>query len=454
MKTQPKSKTILSSIFSSAFLLSSIGQATMNPSAPRGEKIVSHTVAGKKAEMCVIPRHFEGADFSADDRSDEQKLCGLNAYVNTAICGKTASTNPGIEFYSIPDGMSRAQVIAGGCDLPTNKKLAKYKLSTSCSYAPSILGYYHLSRILGDVANVPVAVVRTFDLQSHKAIARQTLNSIKDRTSLIWQTWASLNDVLVTGRGHKRADNIFTSDYDQSYGALQENPRGEEKYSEFFNKAPAGISRAAAFGANNPIYKTLKRTERIERIIGTSFTPENVEKFIQLRDAAEMIVLDTILSQQDRFGNVHFVKKYVYLDNQTQDVNGNPKAESKKKLTPAEIASFRAVQVREMMLKDNDCGVTKTNAAADAKLLSGVAHMRPDTYQRLQQLAAAIDSNEVKNYFMSEALFTESDYSKVLRPNLKSVALQLKNACRAGKLQLDLDLAAHFSGRPVNVSCD
>ena len=75
-----------------------------------------------------------------------------------------------------PKGVALDAFIAGQCK-PDGKTEAKYKLSTSCSYTPSLLAYYHLSRVLGNIVNVPVAVVRTLDLDRHKAVAQHALHS-------------------------------------------------------------------------------------------------------------------------------------------------------------------------------------------------------------------------------------------------------------------------------------
>ena len=124
------------------------------------------------------------------------------------------------------------------------------------------------------------------------------------------------------------------------------------------------------------------------------------------------------------------------------------------KLQPDEVAQLGAVQVKKMMLKDNDCGVSKQNIAKQTGLIARVAHMDPHTYERVMRLNVAADSSETTEYFANELLFTAGDYV-AFRNNLKELASTLHDACAQGRLALDLDLQTHFSNQvPQNQSCE
>jgi hypothetical protein len=384
----------------------------------------------------------------------EKALCALNVYENAAVCGKTESTNPGLNIHLVPKGFTIQQVEAKDCELAAPnkaKKVAKYKLSTSCSYTPSILGYYHVSRILGGVANVPPAVLRTFDLDRHLAIGKDVIGSLKSG-SLIQQTWSGLISQLKAGGSGKKKDLLLTDDLDQSYGALQENPTKEEKYSDLFNGGADQPARAANFKAKNPVYLALAKSSDVSKTVGSEFTAANVQKLVAMRDVADMIVIDTIMNQQDRFGNIHYINKYFFRTGDKTKA-GLPEIDSDKKLTPEEIKKYGAVQVREMILKDNDCGVTKTPVIKQAKLLQGLRHIDPSTYKRVLKLNAVADSEETRKFFTQGTMMTPTDYSSI-RKNLKEVAEHLYGACKQGNLKLDLDLESHFAGQEADQSCE
>ncbi|MCO5144425.1 MAG: hypothetical protein M9962_15205 [Oligoflexia bacterium] len=433
----------LSFFAASAAFVSINAFATMTPGYERGESLVWFNIPGKASEVCVIPKHLPGAKFSKKDLKREQELCSLEVGVNIAACPKINSSNPGVDFYLPPKGMSLEELTRKDCQVEGAKKEAKYKLSTSCSYTPSIVAYYHLSRILGDVANVPPVVLRTMDLDRHIVLGRRALEITKSG-SLINQTWSGLYSALVAGSGSKRKDLLFTDNFDQSYGALSRNPKGEEFYKEMFN---GGTNREETFKAKNVIYRALTNPATK---VGTEFNQKNVQSMQQLKDAGEMIILDTILGQQDRFGNIHAEIKYFYLENK----DGKISVESNDKLDeiPEQYRSM-AVKAKELVLKDNDCGVAKEHRVKAAGLHKEISHIDPKTYKRVLELNKVADSEETKRYFTKGMLFTEADWKKV-RQNLSEVAALLQDRCRAGKLKLDLNLDEHFGGLKKDYSCE
>ncbi len=440
-------------LLSVASLGPALAYAALSAHLQRGEKIVDLPVPGRSAEVCVIPKHFDGGRYFANDIEVETRLCNIDVHTNAAVCAKLNSTNPGLDIHSLPQGSTPQQVEAAHCKTAGAKKIAKYKLSTSCSYTPSILGYYHVSRMLGGIADVPPAVLRTFDLQNHIAIGRAALAETSSGT-LIHQTWASLMAQLTAGATSNRRDLLLTDDFSQSYGALSENPTTESFYKEFFNGGANNVARARNFRDNNPIVGMLARNVDISTLVGRNFTVENVQKMVQLKDAADLIVIDTLMNQQDRFGNIHYLATYYYLDAKDLDQGGSAKLKSSKSLTPEEAARVGAIQVKTLLLKDNDCGVAKENIAKQAGLADRIAHIDSETYRLLLRLDAIADSAETREFFVREMVFTANDYANV-RKNLKDLATKLNQACLQGRLKLDLDLQAHFSTQPLKAQrCD
>ena len=451
MKTFDKLTQLL--LLCAATVVSGPAYATLSPHLQRGVKVVELPVPGRNAEVCVVPKHFVGALYSDKDAKTETELCDIDVNTNSAVCPKLNSTNPGLDVYSLPQGSTPQQVQASSCKSPGAKKIAKYKLSTSCSYTPSILGYYHLSRSLGGIANVPPSVLRTFDLKTHIALGRTALAETPSN-ALIHQTWEALMVQLTAGSAASRRDLLLTDDFAQSYGALSVSPTGESFYTEFFNGSANNVARAINFRDKNPIVAMLARNGDISTLVDRSFTVENMQKMVQLRDAANLIIIDTLMNQQDRFGNIHYVETYYYRDANDRNPDGSAKLKSDRNLTPEVVAQLGAVQVKEMLLKDNDCGVSKQNIARQAGLIDRIAHIDPDVYRRILQLDATADSPQIRDFFLEELVFTPVDYSN-FRSNLKEVATKLHQGCTQGRVKPDLDLQAHFSGRPLKPwSCE
>ncbi len=436
-------------LLSLSFLMSAAAVpsfATLNPTKLGGTQVVTFAVPNKSAaELCVIPNHFPNGKYAGKDEDREADLCSYDIGVNVAACGKTNSSNPGINFHTSKT-LSVEQLTAVDCEAEDSDKLAKYKLSTSCSYTPAILSYYHFSRLFGNILNVPVSVVRTMDLERHKKLATRAMEVIDGKEDLIYQTFESLMSALNAGKESRRADRLFVDGYQQTYGALSKNPKGEEFYSEFYNK---GTDRAAAFKEKNPIYKELISSDLK---MGRQLTQENLQKFIQLTDAGNMILMDTLLNQEDRFGNIHYEDRFYYAGTNKK---GEFKIESESKLkdVPAEFQA-KVLNIKEMILKDNDCGITRENRAKKAGLLDGIRHMDPKTYTRFQEFAASAATDSNKDFMTRELLMTSDDYAVVMK-NAKEIAALLKSRCESGKLKLDLDKDLYFSGAalPTSYNC-
>jgi hypothetical protein len=425
--------------------------AALNRASIVGESVISHPVPGNRpAEICVIPQHFADGDYSAKDLEHEKELCALNKNSTAAVCGKLESTNPGLNFYKVKAGQTPQAIAQANCQ--GAKKIAKYKLSTSCSKMSSILGYYHLSRILGDAGNVPPTVLRTFDLADHVRLGRIAKSRA---TGTMLETWKSLLTQLEAGANAPKRDLLLTSDFLQSYGALSKNPRKEIKYANpyypgpdsFFNGGADKNARAARFKANNPVVKLLNKRAPVDTFIPREFKAANVRKLQQMKDASDFIVLDTLMAQEDRFGNIHAEERYYYLD-----ANKQLKSKDARNMQPGEAAQLNGVSAFRILLKDNDCGL-RENVVKAAGLPDILGHMNPDMYQRLLKLNQVIGDAAVKKFFTEGLLFSNDDFNK-FAGNLRELAKDLHESCKDGKLFLDLDLKNYFNGNTQPVSCD
>jgi hypothetical protein len=425
--------------------------------ADRGRARVHFPVATKGApdEICVLPRRLPGADYKASDEKGEQELCSYSFYgtppreqgapmKEVAICPKLTSTNPGTDLEELLAGKSREETEAAVCALrerPT-KKLAKYKQSITCSYTPSILGYYHLSRALGGVGDVKPAVVRTMDLAEHKALVGEALTALAAEADESYPktSWLRFRAAEEAPGASRHLDAIFTRDLLQIYGGLQDNVRGEEKYTEINKKGPS--EDPSSFFVQTAAYRRVVDPRPVSQMIGRSLA-DAAQPLVQMRDITEMLLVDYLMSQQDRFGNIHAILYYYF----PKPEGGFDKVK-KSKVDDGEVPlPTDAVLVKKMVLKDNDCGgPTKKNVVKTAGLLEQLRHMNPGTYRHLRWLDASFGrGGEIPNLLVSEALFAQRDLD-MLRVNLHEAAEKAHAACVAGKLLLDLDLEGHLAG--------
>lgn len=328
------------------------------------------------------------------------------------------------------------------------KKLAKYKLGFGWSSSAATLGYYHLSRILGNIALVPPAVIRTVDADFHEKLAELGVKSAGKNypNEAIHKNWKKVLRIL-----QRRSDKrMLIDDGEQSFGALGENPRGERFYSQMFKRPGVKVKwrdRPQEF-KKLPFYRDLVRDEHISSFIGKTFNSTNAQRLQIMKDASDLIVMDYIMGQGDRFGNVAKQKRYIYFK---QNDSGDWEADSKKyKSKSAErIAKMKekgGIVISFLMLKDNNAALyAKSNRTKKLKFVEEIRHMSKETYRRTQWLNSIAADPKTSDFFKNQLLFTDQDYG-LFRQRLLDLSSKLLRYCQSGRIKLDLNLAAHFKG--------
>src|SRR5882724_9972450 len=413
---------------------------------PRAQEITEHTAPNGTVELATRPATFPGHPeiYSKKDVDKEKELAGIDFYngktkegLDIVLIPKTYSTSPGLNIHAInlPAGvspLSYAETHTGKTHSSGDTVIAKYKQSipTHFTYSPSILGYYHLSRFL-DAGHVEPAIVRTMDVAAHKPLA--DLGKAKAVGSNNRQQWTELRAL---DDAHSNP-MLYTKDGKQLYGSLQANPTGEASYPHL-----SDLGGAAAFAASsefakvtnsNPLKLTCKDANG-------KLNQAAVQQIVQIRDLSDMVLLDFIMSQADRFsGNMHSEKIYLWVENgvlkNTTRKSDPAKAAEQLKQIPAE-----AVLVDRMIIKDNDAGLVSGNSAKTYHLLEKISHMDTKTYNRLLDLQKEFLKPEVAQWFQTELLFTPADF-KTVKDNVDQ-AVSILMARKDKGLFLDANVSA------------
>src|SRR4030095_7023547 len=364
-------------------------------------EITEPTAQNGSVELATRPSTFPGHPqiYSQKDIEKEKELAAIDFYngktkddLDIVLIPKTYSTSPGLNVHAIklPAGTSRlsyASAHTGKSDSGQGKMIAKYKqtIPTHFTYSPSILGYYHLSRFL-DAGHVEPAIVRTMDVESHKPLA--DLGKAKATGSNNRNQWTELRDL---DNAHSNS-LLYTKDGKQLYGVLQANPTGEQSYPHL-----SDLGGAAAFAASSEFARVTSPSplKLNYKDAAGKLDQAAVQQIVQVRDLSDMVLMDYIMSQADRFsGNMHSQKEYLWIE------NGVPKSESKKS-DPAKAAEqlkqipADAVLVNRMILKDNDAGLISGNSAKTNHLLEKISHMDSKTYDRLLEFQKELQTPEV-----------------------------------------------------------
>jgi hypothetical protein len=450
------------------------------------------------SEVCIIPdklASFGNLAYSSKDVDKEAELCalsmhegvasGVNGLKTTATCPKLNSTNPGVLLVQIPGvgteseiGWTKSKVESAFCKNKSqmDSKLkgdyeveAKFKQSITCSYAPSALAAYHLSRMMGGMLNTPVAVVRTMDRETHEGIIQKALKLLSGQSSaIIYKAWSSFQR-----KSAERTDEkLYIDSGRYLYGALSENISKEFIYTEVSGVGPYD-TRYERFQKQGP-FQRVASSRSLESLAGGVNFDKVIPIAQQMKDVADMVVLDSLLSQDDRIGNIHFNLYRLKLDGhgnvmrtvlKAKDIKSLEALTPKKSLSRWPESSFSnnvtedGVLVRIMTLKDNDCGVDVDKRSNNMRVISGVEqlrHLSRTTFHQLLKLhrLAQDSGSALHDFFVNTLLYREKDFAQQSRKgflaNLNTVVSKLKLNCEAGVLKLDLDPT--FDARQMLVS--
>jgi len=411
---------------------------------PRGQETINHVAPTGTVEFAIRSMPFPGHPeiYSKKDIEKEKELAEVDFYdgkttdgLEIVLIPKTYSTSPGLNVHAVklPTGMSRlsyAEAHATKSHSSGDKVIAKYKqtIPTHFTYSPSILGYYHLSRFL-DTGHVEPAIVRTMDVAAHKPLADLgKAKAIGSNNRKQWTELRALDDA------HSNPA-LYTDDGKQLCGALQANPTGEESYPHLSDLGGAG-----ALAASSEFSKVTNSNPLKLNCKDDSGNPNQaaVQQIVQIKDLSDMVLMDFIMSQADRFsGNMHSQKIYVWIENgilKHKARKSDPTKAAEQKIPP------EAVLINRIIMKDNDAGLISGNSAKSYHLLEKISHMDPKTYNRLLDLQNELQKPEVAQWYQTELLFTATDFSTM--KNNVDQAVGILTARKDKGLFLDANVSA------------
>lgn len=383
-------------------------------------------------EICKITQ-FPGAKYSKKDLAKMQKLCELDWHsdqpqwerkkklTTIALCPKLVKTSPALEFFSLNEGVNRTDAEVKCESIKDDgKKFAKFKVSISCAYSPNILAYAHFSKFF-DIGDVPLAVYRTFDRNTYLEYAKIGSTLTDENSGWLGKNWVELQKRL-----EAKSSAMVLPDGQTAYGALSETLKGEKTYNEFIGNGPKDYLKSEEF-------KTLKENKPIEKLYPKSM--RNLGEIFELKDLSDVLIFDALMSQYDRYGNIHYYKYYYYLE------NGKLKREKQDDEDLEQSQRMQALGAKlfkRMVLKDNDCGLRFQNLTWDHGGLTKIRHLSKDTYQKLLELEGLLKEESFKTWLSKDLKFEMSD-TVLLEKNLKQLLGLLTPKVQKGEILLDLN---------------
>ena len=449
------------------FLWAGSGLVATFAGEPVSGAITSYTSPNGLSEQCIEITPMPKAHYSKKDLRTQAEYCSID-FSKVALCPKLWSTSPGTIIYRIDAAKYNGdytqfekQHCAEGhhARAATIAKLASLKISvnhkdTSGTYAPSSWVYYHLSRYFKTGVQVPVAVYRSIDKQVHlDRVVRPALNIIHDRHGLkmLKAGWGFL-DAVESGQDMGSAGRAMLTDNGrQVFGALLDN-KGDRYGIDFNGTRESGWGEGQNFDFQQTapylaLRSELPMAEAITQGIHHSRSnPKMASKISEdiapaqvafwMKELLEITLLDYVLGQQDRIGNIDYSWRWFWLQ--------DGKLESKRahgSEMPSDLAEFQPLRLRQSAINDNDAGVRRgyANFAMKTGMLEKLRHYNPHLYKRLAHLADDLRSEGViYQWFVNSSGLGSKEIESIRERTLKAFAL-LQSDCKSGSLKLDLE---------------
>lgn len=445
-------------------------------------------------ETCVRISPMPGAFYDLDDVDDERALCAIDLYAeDVAICPKIWSTSAAVIIHDISGGRfqnDREGFQTKVCELGRAAeyvamdehgriKFTMNQRGTSATNSAAPILYYHLSRYLGAEVTVPVAVWRSMDtrvLLGEVAQGGAALSA--DNPALVWNhaAWYEIVRTLKEPAYYRKPGSmgdyrdLLTEDRARAYGVLLDatdpvfgpivngirpavwNPSRRYHY---FQQTPAFIAlatdgpladaiAAGLSGAVPPIAETWPQDPG---------GPSPAQMVFWMRELSETVLMDYILGQQDRPGNIDHKPYYYWVE------NGMVFRKKAKGRAPGEGSiPLDAVLIDHMVLNDNDAAgrIEYLNGARRAMALERLRHFDASVYFRLLALDADFQSQGPVFDWLRSSLGLPDDQFWMIVNNTRRAAALLSYSCGAETLRFDLDpqrFLATGNAVPQQVPC-
>jgi hypothetical protein len=449
--------------------------------------VVNYTSPKGLPEVCIALPEMPGALYSKKDKEKEVELCAVNFYDDSiALCPKEKSTSPGTYIYSLKETKLSQSAAENNCSATDDQaeKVGKFKQTmnqkdTSGTYSGASLLYYHLSRFLKTNFAVPVAVYRTMDKDEHYS----RVSKKGKGKSMNLAGWVAMRSAETNPSTYSERSRLFTSDLKQIYGAML-SKKGERYGTYFYGTRESGwanqykdLKVAPPFGGiktDSSLADAIqagislgKKSSTITKEIAG--TPSNEQMVSWMQDMSEIAVMDYILSQQDRVGNIDYIWAWAYTEGNElkyKNLSGDEKKYSREKMAkakltaPAELTGKNPILIQRTILNDNDAGGLDqyTNFTKKFKLLQEIRHLNAGFYLKIQSLSKDLNTDgELAHYIHSTFGMAEIDYKSMVT-NAKLAADILKASCKNRSLRFDLDTEDYITSggkvSEVQVDCE
>lgn len=456
--------------------------AALASSEVQGETRIHRGPTGEP-ERCVMLARMPGGRYLPEQEAQERALCAMDFHAGThALCPKLFSTSPGTLVYELAGGPYAGRMAAFEREVCPSSRIDRraaphgavsFKMSvntreTSATFSNASFIYYHFARYFDAAVHVPPAVMRTIGRAEHLARVAQpglTLSAGKPALAMLHAGWTAVVGAARDPASYSPADELLTADRRQFYGVLL-HPEGR-CYGEEINGSRRsgwgdGQSRDfqqtapfVALAADRPLAEAIRHGLATGHAAGQiPAAGRELQMVWWMRELVDITLLDHILGQQDRIGNIDYLTHWVWVqDGQVRQRRADGAQ------PPPDIAAFGPTLLKRTELGDNDAAVriSYANFTQRTGMLDRLRRYPRETYAKLVALARDFEAlGPLHAHVRTSYGLSEPEFRRVAA-NVRSAAEILQGHCRGGRLRFDLDPAAWMRDGDVaaaRIDCD
>ncbi len=420
--------------------------------------ITSSISPNNVTERCFYPETV--LDFRIEKKQSKnlEKLCSIDPYsIDTLVdtksahmCPKLVSSSPGLYLIENEHNLEKSQFKALVCSgrRPSKavgnddfKKLAKFKTSLGFTKAHASVVYNYLSKMIFQNLTVPEAVFRSMDyieMKKETALAMAQIQKLQiPKSQIIVDSWTWLNELY----SNKKISDQLKYDDQSILGILIKDFKAVQYVELAAGPATDSLQEKNVVYQNvfldKPIIKNYLQIQKTE-----------IQNMIEAQGISEMLILDTLLSQRDRygaFGNIHYIPAWTKVIENNFEFEKATLDEAERYVLKSEIAKKQAegfILVKKIALIDNDGAIKNADQNSNKKrnVISRLRHISQETYLRIMKLNQQLQVSKNIEDFEHSFLLQDSEVKTILT-NLKEISATLKTNCKTGLLKLDLNTA-------------
>jgi len=264
---------------------------------------------------------------------------------------------------------------------------------------------------------------------------------------LIKQTWAGLVSKIAVSSPKVIKDGLL-------YGAMVDHKGGIDHHPTLNRRGPD--SNPAAPFLSSSTWAMATNGSEIRNQIPPSL--KTLGQMMAVRDVGEMAIIDHILAQQDRFGNVAKKEKIYWLEQTAtgQKLRSVKATKANKPIDGTNQTTMQYlnanhipyVQFPVMVLADNDCGLRQnSNVVQKNNMVQHLRHISSRVYKHVQSFAKT-NPGDLLEYFENQTLMTSDEANGVIA-RLQEVASILKRNCDNGTLLFDSEPEIFLGMKPI-----